>query len=75
MPEFGKEMILSIQKINIYLLSAAQTHSKNIKDGAGRPIYIIREKKIERSRRYRKSDRYSNANLKYLRIYERQYNN
>jgi hypothetical protein len=44
-------------------------------DGAGRPIYIIREEKIERSHRYRESDRYSNVNLKYLRIYERQYNN
>jgi hypothetical protein len=40
-------------------------------NGAGRPIYIIRKEKIERFRRYRESDRYSNANLKYLRIYRR----
>jgi hypothetical protein len=44
-------------------------------DGAGQSIYIIRERKIERFRRYRESDRYSNVNLKYLRIYKRQYNN
>jgi hypothetical protein len=42
-----------------------------MEDGMGRPIYIIRKKKIERFRRYRKSDRYSNVNLKYLRIYRR----
>jgi hypothetical protein len=42
-----------------------------MKDGAGRPIYMIREEKIKRFRRYRKFDRYSNINLKYLRIYER----
>jgi hypothetical protein len=41
----------------------------------GRLIYIIRKKKIERFYRYRESDRYSNVNLKYLRIYGRQYNN
>jgi hypothetical protein len=40
-------------------------------DEAGRPIYIIRKKKIERSRRYREFDRYSSVNLKHLRIYER----
>jgi hypothetical protein len=40
-------------------------------DEAGRPIYIIREGKIERSRYYRESDRYSGVSLKYLRIYER----
>jgi hypothetical protein len=68
-------MILSVQKINDYSLSAAQTHFKDIKDGAGRPIYVIREEKIEYFRRYQESDRYSGANLKYLRIYERQYNN
>jgi hypothetical protein len=56
-------------------LPAAQTHSKDIKDRTGRPIYVIREKKIERFRRYRKPDRYSGVNLKYLRIYGRQYNN
>jgi hypothetical protein len=44
-------------------------------DGAGRLIYVIREKKIERFRRYRKFDRYSGVNLKYLRIYGQQYNN
>jgi hypothetical protein len=46
-----------------------------MKDGTGRPIYMIRERKIEYFRRYREPDRYSNVNLKYLRIYERQYNN
>jgi hypothetical protein len=40
-------------------------------DEAGRPIYVIREREIKRSRRYRESDRYSNVNLKYLRIYRR----
>jgi hypothetical protein len=40
-------------------------------NGTGRPIYIIREGKIERFRRYRKFNRYSDVNLKYLRIYER----
>jgi hypothetical protein len=71
LPESGKKIISSIQKINNYLLSATQTHFKNMEDGTGRPIYIIRKKKIERFRRYRKSDRYSNVNLKYLRIYRR----
>jgi hypothetical protein len=42
-----------------------------MEDGAGRPIYIIREGKIEYSRRYREPDRYSDVNLKYLRIYKR----
>jgi hypothetical protein len=37
----------------------------------GRPIYVIRERKIEYFRRYRESDRYSGVSLKYLRIYER----
>jgi hypothetical protein len=37
----------------------------------GRPIYVIRERKIEYSRRCREPDRYSGANLKYLRIYKR----
>jgi hypothetical protein len=46
-----------------------------MEDGTERFIYIIREKKIERSRRCRKSDRYSGVNLKYFRIYRRQYNN
>jgi hypothetical protein len=45
-------MISLIQKINNYLLSAAQTHFRDIEDVAGRPIYIIRERKVERSRRY-----------------------
>jgi hypothetical protein len=40
-------------------------------DKAERPIHIIRERKIEYSRHYRESDRYSNVNLKYLRIYKR----
>jgi hypothetical protein len=40
-------------------------------DGAGRPIYMIREGKIEYFRRCRESDRYSGVNLKYLRIYKR----
>jgi hypothetical protein len=40
-------------------------------DGAGRPIYIIRKKKIKHFRRYREPDRYSGVNLKYLRIYGR----
>jgi hypothetical protein len=40
-------------------------------NGTGRPIYVIREGKIERSRRYRKSDRYSDENQKYFRIYKR----
>jgi hypothetical protein len=52
-------------------LSAAQTHSKDMRNGTGRPIYMIRERKIERFRRYRESDRYSDANLKHLRIYGR----
>jgi hypothetical protein len=47
-------------------LSATQTHSKNIKDEAGRPIYMIREEKIERSHHYREPDRYSGANLKHI---------
>jgi hypothetical protein len=68
-------MTLSIQEINNYSLPVTQTHSKNIKNEAGRPIYIIRKRKIERSRRYRKPDRYSDINLKHLRIYKRQYNN
>jgi hypothetical protein len=68
-------MISSIQEINNYLLLATQTHSRDIKDGAGWPIYMIRKRKIERFRRYRESDRYSNVSLKYFRIYERQYNN
>jgi hypothetical protein len=42
---------------------------------AGRSIYIIREKKKKNFRCYRKFDRYSGVNLKYLRIYKRQYNN
>jgi hypothetical protein len=71
LPESGKEITLSIQKINNYLLSVAQTHSKDMGDGAGRPIYVIREKKIEYFRRYRESDRYSDASLKHLRIYKR----
>jgi hypothetical protein len=75
LPESGKKMIPSIQKINNYLLSAAQTHSKDIGDGAERPIYIIREREIECFRRCRKPDRYSGVNLKHLRIYKRQYNN
>jgi hypothetical protein len=44
-------------------------------DEAGRSIYMIREGKIKRFRRYRESNRYSGVNLKYLRIYGRQYNN
>jgi hypothetical protein len=36
---------------------------------------MIREREIERFRRYRESDRYSGVNLKHFRIYERQYNN
>jgi hypothetical protein len=52
-------------------LSAAQTYFKDMEDEAGRFIYMIREGKIERFRRYRESDRYSGVNLKYLRIYER----
>jgi hypothetical protein len=40
-------------------------------DRTGRLIYIIREREIKRSRRYRKLDRYSGVNLKYLRIYRR----
>jgi hypothetical protein len=75
LPEFGKEIILSIQKINNHSLPITQTHFKNIKKGTGRPIYIIREKKIERFRHYREPDRYSGVNLKHLRIYRRQYNN
>jgi hypothetical protein len=46
-----------------------------MKNGTRRPIYIIREKEIERSRRCREPDRYSDVNLKHLRIYKRQYNN
>jgi hypothetical protein len=46
-----------------------------MKNRTGRPIYIIRKKKIERFRRYRESDRYSGVSLKHLRIYKRQYNN
>jgi hypothetical protein len=42
-----------------------------MKNEAGRPIYIIRKEKIEHFRRYREVDRYSGANLKYFRIYER----
>jgi hypothetical protein len=68
-------MISSIQKINNYLLPTAQTHFRNMEDGAERPIYIIREGKIKRSCYYRESDRYSGVNLKHLRIYGRQYNN
>jgi hypothetical protein len=75
LPESEKEITPSIQEINNYLLSAAQTHSKDIENEVGRLIYIIRKGEIERSRRYRKFDRYSSANLKYLRIYGRQYNN
>jgi hypothetical protein len=71
LPESGKEITPSIQKINNHLLPATQTHSKNIEERAERCIYIIREKEIERSHHYRKPDRYSNANLKYLRIYKR----
>jgi hypothetical protein len=71
LPESGKKIISSIQKINNYLLSAAQTHSKDIENGAGRSIYIIREGEVERSRRYRESDYYSGVSLKYLRIYGR----
>jgi hypothetical protein len=44
-------------------------------NGTGRPIYIIREEEIECSHRCREPDRYSNVNLKYFRIYRRQYNN
>jgi hypothetical protein len=69
--ESGKIIIPSIQKINKYLLLTAQTHFKDIGDRAGRPIYIIRKKKIERFYRCRESDRYSGVNLKYLRIYKR----
>jgi hypothetical protein len=68
-------MTSSIQKINDYLLPVAQTHSKDMEDEAGRPIYIIREGEIEYSHRYREPDRYSGVNLKHLRIYGRQYNN
>jgi hypothetical protein len=75
LPESEKEITPSIQEINNYLLSAAQTHSKDIENRAGRPIYIIRERKIERFRRCREPDRYSSVNLKHLRIYKRQYNN
>jgi hypothetical protein len=75
LPEFDKEIILSIQEINNYLLLIAQTYFKDIRDEAGRPIYMIRKKKIERFRRYRESDRYSGVSLKHLRIYKRQYNN
>jgi hypothetical protein len=75
LPESGKEIISSIQEINNYLLSAAQTYSKDMRDGAERPIYIIREREIEYSRRCREPDRYSGVSLKHLRIYERQYNN
>jgi hypothetical protein len=75
LPESGKEIIPSIQEINNYLLLAAQTHFKDIKDGAGRSIYMIRERKIEYFRRYRKFNYYSNVSLKHLRIYKRQYNN
>jgi hypothetical protein len=42
-----------------------------MEDETERSIYIIRKRKIERSRRYRESDRYSGVNLKYLRIYSR----
>jgi hypothetical protein len=42
-----------------------------MEDGAERSIYIIRKEKIECSRYYRESNRYSGANLKYLRIYKR----
>jgi hypothetical protein len=75
LPEFAKEIISSIQEINNYLLSATQTHFKDIRNKAGQSIYIIRKRKINRSPRYREPDRYSNVSLKYLRIYERQYNN
>jgi hypothetical protein len=50
-------MTLSVQEINNYSLPATQTHSKNMEKEAGRSIYIIRKRKIERSRRYRESDR------------------
>jgi hypothetical protein len=46
-----------------------------MEDGAGRPIYVIRERKIEYFRRYQESDRYLSVSLKYFRIYKRQYNN
>jgi hypothetical protein len=46
-----------------------------MRNEAGRPIYMIRERKIEHFRRCRESDRYSGANLKHFRIYGRQYNN
>jgi hypothetical protein len=42
-----------------------------MKNEAGRSIYIIRKRKIKRFYSYRKFDRYSGVNLKYLRIYER----
>jgi hypothetical protein len=70
LPEFGKKITSSIQKINNYSLLATQTHFRNIGNGT-RPIYIIRERKIECSRHYREPDRYSDVNLKYLRIYKR----
>jgi hypothetical protein len=63
LPESEKKIILSIQEINNYLLSAAQTHSKDMGDGTGRPIYVIREEKIEYFRRCREPDRYSGVNL------------
>jgi hypothetical protein len=64
-------MTLSIQEINDYILPAAQTHFKDMENEVGRLIYVIREGKIERSRRYRESDRYSGVSLKHFRIYER----
>jgi hypothetical protein len=42
-----------------------------MKNRVKRSIYVFRKKKIEYSRRYREFDRYSGANLKYLRIYKR----
>jgi hypothetical protein len=71
LPESGKEMISSVQKINNYLLSTAQTHFRNMKNEARRFIYIIRKKNIEYFRRYREPDRYSGVNLKYFLIYKR----
>jgi hypothetical protein len=68
-------MISSVQEINNYLLPVIQTHFKDMENGAGRPIYIIRKREIERSRRCRKPDYYSGASLKHFRIYKRQYNN
>jgi hypothetical protein len=39
-----------------------------MEDGTGRFIYVIREEKIECSRRCRESNHYSGVSLKYFRI-------